>query len=261
MGILIVIAVLAVGAVLGLAWRLPPAMRQPTVRQVLVVLIYGYQPPPPRHRAPGDNGSWLQVWQEDEPPYFPPPQSMDLASERAARYCAGLPDRPQLTDRELWEQDRPGLLALPARTADISGGGEAITGRPAPCPRTDGSMIRPGAWRASLAAALAPTTIMGRAEASGPPGAALGPLPPHGDQLPPDDPPDYLGDPPEDSGGQGWTLGAMHWEPSRLANRDDQVRAWMAAQDADALLTIERIRGECARALAGLRLQLAVASW
>lgn len=158
-------------------------------------------------------------------------------------------------NRASWAEPRPGLVAMPARTADISGGTTAAPEPPqaprGPCPQTDGSTVLPGAWRVQLARALGALADAGQLAMGGPRAVVPDSAPP--DPAPPPDP-----GPDDDTDDESWTRwGAMRWRPSAMATYQEQTRAWCAAQDAAALLISEAIAADAAAYLAGLRNQLA----
>lgn len=178
MTIVIVMGIVGLALVVGGFNRIPAAQK--------VLLLILSELPPPRHaqdpQAPEDSRSLLQIW-EDGPPvqvvgvHVCPMCAQSPILQNGGPHCPrcgwmrpaggppwspaplGLNAKLEVT-RASWAEDRPGAVLLPAPTQDISGDGSAAPGTPqappGPCPRTDGSAIPGGAWRARLTAALGP---------------------------------------------------------------------------------------------------------
>lgn len=175
MTIVIVIGILGLALVVGGFNRIPAAQK--------VLLLILSELPPPRHaQAPEDSRTLLQIWEDGPAPqvvgvHVCPRCSQSPMLQNGGPHCprcgwarppGAPPWQPAVLDlnakldanRASWAEARPGAVALPAPTRDISGDGSAAPeppqAPPGPCPRTDGSAVPGGAWRARLTAALGP---------------------------------------------------------------------------------------------------------
>lgn len=261
MGIIIVIAWLAVVAVCGLAYRQPWRARS----RVGVLWLFGtYRP---YHAAPAASADQeLADWAGSI-------VGVDVCARCAAPMAAGKCPRchwerpadrapwPRLTDadraamaagldiaRAIAAEPRPGAVLMPAPTDHISGAGRDA--EPAA-----------GAWRPAYAGLAPPEPPEPPAPPQPPPGGGKVPppepeLPPSGDWAPGTGPPSDDDEPDQDGPGggpwapAGYARGAMRWAPSRRATPEDAEHAAdLARQDADAAEFIDAMAAERRRYL------------